>query len=51
MRNVALAQGYSLNEYSLTEKKTSKKIYVKTEKDIFKFLKMDYVEPKDRDIH
>ena len=60
MRKQALKLGYSLNEYSMTNKKT--KTHVKkslvlekigkenfeTESDIFKFLEIDYVEPWDR---
>ena len=60
MRKRAIEMGYSLNEYSLTVKKTKKKVESKiistaigkdnfgTEKDIFKFLGVDYVEPWDR---
>ena len=60
MRKKALKLGYSLNEYSMTNKKTKtpvKKSLVlekigkenfETESDIFKFLEIDYVEPWDR---
>ena len=60
MRGVALTKGYSMNEYCLSHKKTKKpiestliqekigKTMFETEKDIFRFLDMDYVEPKDR---
>jgi len=47
MRQKALDMGYSLNEYSLTDIKTKldmDKEFLE-EKDIFDFLKMDYVEP------
>jgi DNA polymerase beta len=61
MRNKALALGYSLNEYCISDKNTkdaipASLIYSKigknqfdNEKDIFKFLDMDYVEPSARD--
>ena len=60
MRGVALSKGYSMNEYCLSHKKTKKPIEpeiifeklgksnFETEKDIFKFLDMEYVEPCDR---
>ena len=47
MRQRALDLGYSLNEYSLTDIKTKldmDKEFLE-EKDIFDFLKMEYVEP------
>jgi DNA polymerase/3'-5' exonuclease PolX len=47
MRQIALDLGYSLNEYSLTDIKTKldmDKEFLE-EKDIFDFLKMEYVEP------
>jgi len=50
MRNVALSQGYSMSEHGL--KHVSTNTYVdhtfKTEHDIFSFLGVDYVQPKDR---
>ena len=61
MRGHALKLGYSLNERNLTHKSPSgpqvteeeylskiKKIKPETEEDIFKFLGMKYLEPKDR---
>jgi len=51
MRKEAKKKGYKLNEYGLFKIKsddTYKIIKVKSEKDIFKKLGMDYVEPKDR---
>jgi DNA polymerase beta len=49
MRNIALSKGYSLNEYGLTNVKTKKKVNnIKTEKEIFDFLDIQWVEPKDR---
>jgi DNA polymerase beta len=61
MRKHALTKGYTLNEYclshydtkhTLTSEKIQSKIgksYFETEVDIFQFLEMDYVEPRDRD--
>ena len=60
MRGVALTKGYSMNEYTLTDKKTKKPLDKKiikskigkesfeTERDIFKFLDMKYLKPEDR---
>jgi len=60
MRNIALKKGYSLNEYRLSYKTTKKSVedeeymkklgqfYCKTEKDIFRFLDMEYVHPTER---
>ena len=48
MREHALELGYSMNEYSLKCTKnntTLKNVQFNTEKDIFKFLNMKYVEP------
>jgi hypothetical protein len=40
--------GYKLNQEGLFTISTNKRIKANTEKDIFKVLKMDYKEPKDR---
>lgn len=40
--------GYKLNQEGLFDIKTNKRINANTEKDIFKILKMDYKNPKDR---
>lgn len=50
MRKHALEKGYSLNEQSLTNVTTKKKVEFdfKTEKDIFDFLEYEYVEPENR---
>ena len=60
MRKIALDKGYSINEYSMTYKKTKKiiesdEIQKKigkpnfiTEQDIFKFLDMEYKLPTER---
>lgn len=49
MRNHALKLGYSLNEYQLTHIKTKESIILKTEKDIFTFLKLKYIPPNARE--
>jgi len=61
MRTHALTQGYSLNEYTLSHKKTKKPIEttliksklgkdrIEEERDIFDFLEMEYVKPNKRD--
>ena len=46
-------QGYKLNEYGLFKLKkdetySDKPVKVKSEKDIFKKLKLDYLEPHER---
>ena len=50
IRDCASKKGYKLNEKGLFYKNTGKKvnIRVRDEKDIFKFLGLIYVEPKDR---
>jgi len=50
MRRHALSIGLSLNEHGLTEVKSKKKldIELKTEKEIFSFLGLQYVEPTKR---
>jgi DNA polymerase/3'-5' exonuclease PolX len=47
MRSVALAHGYTLNEYQLTDN-NNKLIQVDSEKDIFDALNMEYVSPEFR---
>jgi len=52
MRTYALKKGFTINEYGIYKLKPNGekglKIRTKTEADIFKALKLDYVEPKDR---
>jgi DNA polymerase beta len=52
MRTYALKKGFSINEYGIYKLKPNGekglKIRTKTEADIFKVLKLDYVEPEDR---
>lgn len=45
MRNVAISSGYLLNEYGLFDRKSKKQIKVKSEKEIFDILGMEYLEP------
>jgi DNA polymerase/3'-5' exonuclease PolX len=51
VRNKALKMGYTLNEHKMEKiKKDVKDVpYFKTEKDIFDFLEMEYIEPHLRD--
>jgi len=49
MRRDALAKGWTLNEYALTEVSTGKHIAGKTEEEVFEALGWDYVEPVDRE--
>jgi DNA polymerase/3'-5' exonuclease PolX len=52
MRQIAKGLGYKLNEYGLFAEKddtfSDKPIKIKSEKDIFKKLKLDYLEPHER---
>ena len=51
MRQHALDLGYSMNEYSLTSTEDGTNIdenQFKVEKDIFKFLHLEYVDPSKR---
>ncbi len=47
MRRVALSMGYTLNEYRLLDD-NKKPFIVKSEKDIFDILNMDYLQPPER---
>lgn len=48
MRKKALEKGYSLNEHGLKPLKNNKNVSLKTEEDVFKFLDMIYLDPRDR---
>ena len=52
MRNQAIKLGFKLNEYSLINTDTSNNsdsnIYLNSEEEIFKFLKLDYNKPQNR---
>lgn len=47
MRGVALSMGYTLNEYRLLNDK-GKPMKVDSEEDVFDYLNMEYMPPKDR---
>ena len=50
-RKIAKKMGYSLSQNGMLHIKTNKYITsMSTEKDIFKFLKIEYLEPKNREI-
>ena len=48
MRNIAIQSNLKLNEYGLYDKKNNKPILLKSEKDIFDYLKLDYKPPTQR---
>lgn len=45
MRQIAINLNYTLNEYGLFNNKTKKSIKIKSEKDVFDFLGLEYLEP------
>lgn len=47
MRNVALSMGYTLNEYRLLDDK-NRPFKVTSEKDVFDYLNMEYLQPNER---
>jgi DNA polymerase beta len=47
MRGVALSMGYTLNEYRLLDE-NKKSFVVNSERDVFDYLNMEYLDPKDR---
>ena len=48
LRKLALKKGWTLNEYEMKELKTGKWIAGKTEKEIYKKLGIQYIEPEER---
>jgi DNA polymerase/3'-5' exonuclease PolX len=50
MRSIVAKMGYKLSEKGLFDRVSGKKIdfFPKDEKDIFDYLKLDYVKPEDR---
>lgn len=50
MRKKALSLGYTLNEYFLKDNNNNTDFVINNEKDIFDYLEMNYVDPKDRNI-
>jgi DNA polymerase (family 10) len=49
LRQRALKMGYTLSEYSLTQRETEKPVAGKTEEDIYEKLKLDYIPPEMRE--
>lgn len=50
IRNIALEKNYSLNEYCLTDIRDNSIIFIKSEKEIFKILNIEYKTPIERDL-
>lgn len=48
MRSIAKKKGYKLSQYGLFDRQTNKPIILKSEKDLFDVLGMDYIEPSER---
>ena len=48
IRNEALKYNYSLNEYGMIDMRDNNIIFVKSEEEIFKILKLDYLKPEER---
>lgn len=48
MRHIANTLGYTLNEYNLTRLSDKMKMVVEKESDLFDYLNMEYLQPKDR---
>jgi DNA polymerase beta len=48
LRNKALENNYSLNEYSLTDLNNNNHIILKNEEEIFEILKIPYLSPNER---
>ena len=42
--------GLKLNEYGVFNRKTGEKLAGRTEKEVFKALGVDYVEPEEREV-
>lgn len=49
MRSYAKKLGYKINEYGIFREATSRRVSIKTEKDLFAFFKMDYIPPELRE--
>ncbi len=54
MRKHALEKGFTLNEYSLrrvdANGRAGKPLHIKSEKEIFDYLEMDYKRPDERNM-
>jgi len=49
LRRIAIEKGLKLSEYGLFDKKTNKLVAGRTEEEIYKKLKLDYIEPEMRE--
>lgn len=49
LRRKAIKKGYKLNEYGLFNRKNGERVASKTEKEIYKELDLDYIEPEKRE--
>jgi DNA polymerase/3'-5' exonuclease PolX len=50
LRSYAIEKGFHLSEFSLTQKGDSHPLKVSSEKDIFDYLKVDYLKPEERSL-
>ena len=50
LRKKALTLGYTLNEYYLKNNNDNTTFIINSEKDIFDYLEIDYIEPYERNI-
>lgn len=48
LRKLALRKGYSMSQYGFRHKKTGELVECATEKEVYDFLGIDFVEPADR---
>ncbi len=48
LRLIAIKKGYKLSEYGLFSRKTGKRIPLKTEKELYNKLGLQYIEPEER---
>lgn len=49
LRGIAKDMGHKINEYGVFDERTGKRVAGKEEKDVYKFLKLDYVPPELRE--
>ena len=50
LRSYAIEKGFHLNETALTRKGDSHPLPIKSEKDIFDYLGVDYLTPEERSL-
>lgn len=48
MRDIAISKGYKLSDKELVNKRTGKRVLLKTEEEIFKWCDMEYLKPNER---